>query len=747
MTTEKLTTEQLTTEQLNFSAISGGEPSDGATSGGATPGEAAEPDTRSLEERILGGLDAEQREVASTLQGPMCVLAGAGTGKTRAITHRIAYGVHSGVYSPQRLLAVTFTARAAAEMRSRLRDLGVGNVQARTFHAAALRQLQFFWPQAVGGTLPNLLDHKAQMIAEAARRLRLSTDRASIRDLASEIEWAKVSMLTPANYLENAQGRGTPGGFDLTAVARVFQSYEDVKTDRNVIDFEDVLLITVGILQEDPKVAATVREQYRHFVVDEYQDVSPLQQRLLELWLGGRDELCVVGDASQTIYSFTGASPKHLLGFKTMYPEAHVVKLIRDYRSTPQVVRLANDLLGGRRSGGPVADAAWATPLQLVAQRPAGPAPRFTECSDDEAEAATVAARVRELLNAGTPASQVAVLFRTNGQSEAYEQALASAGIGYQLRGGERFFARKEVRDAILQLRAATRAVAETATPEPLGQLVRDIVASLGYTDAAPHSGGATRERWESLAALVALADELVISRGPQFALPDFVNELQERSLAQHAPTVQGVTLASLHAAKGLEWDAVFLVGLSEGLVPISFADTPEAVDEERRLLYVGITRAREHLFLSWSTARTPGGRSNRKPSRFLDGLRPDSVASSQLRGKGPAPRRKAAVPASCRVCGSMLSSGAERKVGRCNQCPPSYEEQTFDALRQWRKDVALEADVPAFVVFTDATLTAIAEARPESLEQLAQLAGVGPSKLEKYGEAVLTVLAESTAL
>ncbi|MGY4540180.1 DNA helicase-2/ATP-dependent DNA helicase PcrA [Arthrobacter sp. UYNi723] len=701
----------------------------------------------SLEERILGGLDAEQREVASTLNGPLCVLAGAGTGKTRAITHRIAYGVHSGVYSPQRLLAVTFTARAAAEMRSRLRDLGVGNVQARTFHAAALRQLQFFWPQAVGGTLPNLLDHKAQMIAEASRRLRLGTDRASIRDLASEIEWAKVSMLTPANYLENAQGRGTPGGFDLTAVARVFQSYEDVKTDRNVIDFEDVLLITVGILQEDQKVAATVREQYRHFVVDEYQDVSPLQQRLLELWLGGRDELCVVGDASQTIYSFTGASPKHLLGFNAQYPEANVVKLIRDYRSTPQVVKLANDLLAARRGGGPVADAAWAAPLQLVAQRPAGPVPQFTECSDDEAEAATVAIKIQELLDAGTPASQVAVLFRTNGQSQAYEQALAAAGISYQLRGGERFFARKEVRDAILQLRAATRAVAEIATPEPLGQLVRDIVASLGYTDAPPHNGGALRERWESLAALVALADELVHVRGEQFSLSDFVNELQERSLAQHAPTVQGVTLASLHAAKGLEWDAVFLVGLCEGLMPISFADTPESVDEERRLLYVGITRAREHLSLSWSTARTPGGRANRKPSRFLDGLRPNSVASSSARGKGPAPRRKSAAPATCRVCGSMLVSGAERKVGRCNDCPPSYEEQTFDALRQWRKEIALAAEVPAFVVFTDATLTAIAEAKPSTLEELAALAGVGPSKLERYGEDVLRVLVESTTL
>lgn len=697
-----------------------------------------------LEDRILGGLDEEQREVASTLTGPLCVLAGAGTGKTRAITHRIAYGVHSGVYSPQRLLAVTFTARAAAEMRSRLRDLGVPNVQARTFHAAALRQLQFFWPQAIGGTLPSLLDHKANMIAEASRRLRLSTDRASIRDLAAEIEWAKVSMLTPANYLENAQGRGTPGGLDLTAVSRVFQAYEDIKTDRNVIDFEDVLLITVGILQEDPKVAATVREQYRHFVVDEYQDVSPLQQRLLDLWLGERDELCVVGDASQTIYSFTGASPQHLLGFKARYPKATVVKLIRDYRSTPQVVKLANDLLGSRRSGGPAADAAWAPPLKLVAQRPAGPDPRFVECPDDEAEAAVVAGKIQELLNAGVKASEIAILFRTNGQSEAHEQALASAGIGYQLRGGERFFARKEVRDAILQLRAATRAVAE-GPQESLGQVVRDIIASLGYTENAPHSGGALRERWESLAALVALADELSATRGESFTLAEFVNELQERSVAQHAPTVQGVTLASLHAAKGLEWDAVFLVGLSEGLMPISFADSPEDVDEERRLLYVGITRAREHLNLSWSTARTPGGRANRKPSRFLDGLRPDSVATANARSSAGKPRRKAAAPASCRVCGSMLATGAERKVGRCNQCPPSYEEQTFEALRQWRREEAQSADVPAYVVFTDATLTAIAEARPGSLEQLAGLAGVGPSKLERYGEAVLQVIEQSS--
>ncbi|HXF02504.1 MAG TPA: ATP-dependent helicase, partial [Arthrobacter sp.] len=459
----------------------------------------------SLEEQILSGLDDEQRQVATSLAGPLCVLAGAGTGKTRAITHRIAYGVHTGVYQPQRVLAVTFTARAAAEMRTRLRDLGVGGVQARTFHAAALRQLQFFWPQAVGGPLPGLLDHKASVIAEAARRLRLTTDRAAIRDLAAEIEWAKVSMLTPESYVRRAAGRAAPAGYDHTTVARLYQAYEDVKTDRNIIDFEDVLLITVGILQEDAKVAAAVRDQYRHFVVDEYQDVSPLQQRMLDLWLGDRDELCVVGDASQTIYSFTGATSRHLLEFTKRFPGADVVKLVRDYRSSPQVVQLANSLLAARTRQPSRGGDSWPTPLELIAQRPAGPEPTFTECADDEAEAAQVAGRIRGLLDDGVAAAQIAVLFRTNGQSQAYEQALASAGIGYQLRGGERFFQRREVRDAILQLRASSRA----AGTEPVPQLVRDVLANLGYTREAPQAGGAVRERWESLAALVGLAEEL----------------------------------------------------------------------------------------------------------------------------------------------------------------------------------------------------------------------------------------------
>lgn len=700
---------------------------------------------RSIDEAVLSGLDDEQRQVATALRGPVCVLAGAGTGKTRAITHRVAYGVHTGVYQPQRVLAVTFTARAAAEMRTRLRDLGAGGVQARTFHAAALRQLQFFWPQAVGGTMPNLLDHKAGMIAESARRLRLSTDRAAIRDVAAEIEWAKVSMLTPETYPRAAATREPPAGFDTTTVARIFQSYEDVKTDRNVIDFEDVLLITVGILQEDARVAATVREQYRHFVVDEYQDVSPLQQRLLDLWLGERQELCVVGDASQTIYSFTGATPRHLLRFTDRYPDADVVRLVRDYRSTPQVVQLANGLLAARTvEAEREKKSSWATPLELVAQRPPGPVPTFTECSDDEAESAQVAAGIRGLIDDdGVAAGSIAILYRTNGQSEAYEQALTAVGIGYQLRGGERFFARREVRDAMLQLRAASRSVGD----EQVSQLVPDILASLGYTDEAPRGSGAVREKWESLAALVSLAKDIESNRlsvsAGRFTLAEFVMELEDRAASQHAPAMQGVTLASLHSAKGLEWDAVFLVGLSEGLMPISFADTPDAVDEERRLLYVGITRARIHLALSWSTSRTPGGRANRKPSRFLDGLRPRTERDNR-RVTVTSPKKKIAGPAKCRECGGLLTTGAQRKTGRCSDCPPGYDEAVFESLRSWRLGESKSSEVPAFVVFTDATLAAIAEAQPQSLEQLAALSGVGPSKLEKYGEAVLRVLADA---
>jgi DNA helicase-2/ATP-dependent DNA helicase PcrA len=692
---------------------------------------------------ILEGLDPEQAQVASQLHGPMVVIAGAGTGKTRAITHRIAHGVAAGEYVPQQVLAVTFTARAAAEMRTRLRGLGAAGVQAHTFHAAALRQLQYFWPQAVGGFLPNLLDHKAPLVAEAARRLRLPADRATVRDLAGEIEWAKVSMLTPETYGAPGIDRDGIGELDHQALARLYQSYEDVKTDRGMIDFEDVLLLMVGILEDDERIAAEVRHQYRHFTVDEYQDVSPLQQRLLDAWLGGRNEVCVVGDPSQTIYSFTGATPRHLLEFTRTHPGAAQVSLVRDYRSTPEVVTLANRVLTSRRPERRLDQrgTVWADPLELVAQRQHGPAPEFHEAADDEQEAAFVASRIKALTERdGVRPRDIAVLYRTNGQSEALERALATEGIGYQLRGAERFFQRREVKEALAQIRTSAR----NAPDEKATDLVRTLLGSLGWQRAAPTGAGAVRERWESLSALVALADDLDAAAGEEtLSMGSFAAELEARAATAHAPLVEGVTLASLHSSKGLEWDTVFLAGLSEGLMPISFADDQAGVDEERRLLYVGITRAKTRLVFSWSLSRTTGGRGRRRRSRFLDGIAPAGERESSRPDGGARRRRSGAAPARCRVCGKLLETAAEVKVKRCLDCPAGYDEAVFDALREWRTRAAKEAGMPAFVVFTDATLMALAEAMPRTEREFLAIPGIGRSKLQRYGEDVLSVLAD----
>jgi DNA helicase-2/ATP-dependent DNA helicase PcrA len=681
-------------------------------------------------DELLAALDPEQREVASTLEGPLCVLAGAGTGKTRAITHRIAHGVASGVYVPQRVLAVTFTARAAGEMRTRLRDLGAAGVQARTFHAAALRQLRYFWPRHVGGELPDLVSHKAALVAEAAGRLRLPTDRATVRDLSAEVEWVKVTMTDRDDYPAAASkaGRTAPAGLDPATVVRLLTTYETVKRDRHVIDFEDVLLYTVGLIAEHRQVADAVRSQYQHLVVDVYQDVSPLQQALLDQWHGDSEQVCVVGDPNQTIYTFAGASPEFLLGFRRRHPTAREVRLVRDYRSTPQVVALANRVVTGSPAGRQAA-------LQLVAQRPPGPEPDLRELPDEPAEARHVAARIGDLLKAGTSASEVAVLFRTNGQSETYEQALADAGIPYVLHGGERFFERGEVREARLLLRGAARSADDTESGG-LGGTVRAVLSGGGWSADPPAGGGAVRERWESLAALARLADDLAAAR-PDAGLRVFVVELDERADAQHAPTVDGVTLASLHAAKGLEWDAVFVVGVNEGMLPITYAQTPEQVEEERRLFYVAITRARHDLSVTWALARSPGGRAGRRPSRFLDGMvRSSAQPPPARRGKG----RKG--PASCRVCGKGLTDALARKLGRCVDCPSSYDEELFERLRAWRAEQAKAASVPAYVVFTDATLTALAEVRPSSERELLAVSGVGRSKLEKYGADVLALVA-----
>ncbi|MFI6011926.1 ATP-dependent DNA helicase UvrD2 [Streptomyces sp. NPDC051243] len=701
---------------------------------------------------VLEGLDPEQREVATALHGPVCVLAGAGTGKTRAITHRIAYGVRAGILQPSSVLAVTFTNRAAGEMRGRLRQLGAAGVQARTFHSAALRQLQYFWPKAIGGSMPRLVDRKIQLVADAAAACRIRLDRNELRDVTAEIEWSKVTQTVPADYALAAAKAGRDAPRDPAEIAQLYNVYEDLKRDRSVIDFEDVLLLTVGILQDRHDIADQVRAQYQHFVVDEYQDVSPLQQRLLELWLGDRDNLCVVGDASQTIYSFTGATPDHLLDFRTRHPGATVVKLVRDYRSTPQVVHLANGLLAQAR--GRAADHR----LELISQRAPGPEPVYTEYTDEPAEAEGAARRIRELMGTGVPAAEIAILFRTNSQSETYEQALADAGIPYQLRGAERFFDRPEVRKAGIALRGAARFGGNDSLLDDAVDLpsqVRAVLSGEGWTTEPPAGSGAVRERWESLAALVNLAQDFAAAK-PGATLADLVAELDERANAQHAPTVQGVTLASLHSAKGLEWDVVFLVGVAEGMMPITYAKTDEQIEEERRLLYVGVTRARQCLHVSWALTRAPGGRPNRRPSRFLDGLRPGSTATAGRNATGgsggiergftsrpdTAPRRTQRTPARCRVCGRTLTDAGEMKLMRCEDCPSDMDERLYERLREWRGVQARLSGQPDFCVFTDRTLMAIAEAEPTSPVELSRIPGVLKRKLERYGADVLAICA-----
>lgn len=692
---------------------------------------------------MLDGLDPEQREVATALHGPVCVLAGAGTGKTRAITHRIAYGVRAGILQPSSVLAVTFTNRAAGEMRGRLRQLGAGGVQARTFHSAALRQLQYFWPKVVGGDMPRLLERKIQLVAEAAARCRIRLDRNELRDVTGEIEWAKVTQTVPADYPAVVAKSLRDAPRDTSEISQIYGMYEQLKRDRAVIDFEDVLLLTVGILQDRHDIADQIRRQYQHFVVDEYQDVSPLQQRLLDLWLGDRESLCVVGDASQTIYSFTGATPDHLLNFRTRHPSATVVKLVRDYRSTPQVVHLANGLLS--QASGRAAEHR----LELISQRDPGPEPVYAEYADEPAEAEGTARRIRDLIAAGTPAGEIAVLYRINAQSEVYEQALADAGVPYQLRGAERFFERQEVREAGVALRGAARAGGNDSLlddAEDLPSQVRAVLSTKGWTSEPPAGSGAVRDRWESLAALVRLAQDFAQAKTGA-TLSDLVAELDERAAAQHAPTVQGVTLASLHSAKGLEWDAVFLVGLTEGMMPITYAKTDEQIEEERRLLYVGVTRARLHLALSWALSRSPGGRASRRPTRFLNGMRPGSAAPGARSAGGEGgtergSRRKRRGPALCRVCGKTLTDAGEMKLMRCEDCPSDMDEALYERLREWRSDQAKELGQPAYCVFTDKTLMAIAEAVPGDERELSAISGVGGRKLERFGADVLTLCA-----
>ena len=675
----------------------------------------------------LDVLDDDQRAAATAPRGPVAIIAGAGTGKTRTITYRIAHLIDQGFATTNSVLALTYTSRAAGEMRDRLASMNIGGVQAMTFHAAARRQLRYFWPQIAGDVKWKLLDSAFPVVARAARSVTNAPSKDTIRDLLNEIEWAKSSLLGADGYAAYVDSIDRTPPLPAEQVAEVYRRYEQLKTsDEGMhLDFSDLLLHVAGAMENAPAVAEEFRQRYRTFVVAEYQGVTPLLQRVLGGRLGHRDDLTVVGDANQTIYSFTGATPQYLLDFSRHFPNAHVVKLQRDYRSTPQVTTLANQVIGaakGRIAG---------TRLELQGMREPGPEPIFREFESDPAEAREIAGQILTLLDQGVPAKEIAVLYRINAQSAVLEQALADAGIAYQVRGGTSFFENRVIVDAMQQLIRAN--LQNDLPPEPVA-IARAALAPLGYSTQEP-DGAQERERWQLLRALVDLVEDIVQLRNTD-SLEVVLGELRRRAADKQPPAVDSVTLVTLHAAKGLEWDAVFLAGLTEGLLPFRYAIDAgdEQIEEERRLFYVGITRARKHLALSWAPARQEGGRASRKRTRFLDGL----VAQSTREEPSVARVRKTK---KCRVCREALTTPGEKVVGRHAECESPGNEDLFGQLRGWRARVAREEQVPAYIIFSDATLQAISEALPTTVDELYAISGIGQKKAELFGQDLLDIV------
>ena len=530
--------------------------------------------------QILADLDPDQLAVVTAIRGPVCVIAGAGTGKTRVITNRIAYAINAGVTDPTKVLALTFTARAAGEMRARHRVLGIANVAARTFHSAALKQLLYFWPYAFGGQFPKLLTTKSGFIGQAITRAELAIPAQvnSLREIAGEIEWAKVLEISPDNYQEqaiaNSRSVRLPNNKsqneNLAMISQVYEAYESLKRQERCLDFEDALLLTVGMLEEDRAVRERVRDQYRYFTVDEYQDVSPLQQRLLNLWLGNREEICVVGDAAQTIYSFAGASSNFLLNFKNRFPNAQSFRLSRGYRSTPEIINTANQIL---RTANLVSDHG----SELQSANTHGDKPLVNGFNSTADEISYVVSQVSKQISSGSDSSEIAILARTNAQLDQVKSALNNAKILSQIRSGERFFERVDVRDAMRVIRSAS------VLPSDIGDWYADLVSVLRPFGDADYVVGFLR-----------LAKSIQENGGANMRA--FLREIEDRAEQNNPPTLPGVTLATLHGAKGLEWDHLFLIGVSDGVLPMG-----NDLNEERRLFYVGVTRAKQRIQITYS--------------------------------------------------------------------------------------------------------------------------------------------------
>lgn len=660
---------------------------------------------------LLADLNEAQREAVQAVEGPVAIIAGAGTGKTRVISRRTAFAIASGVVPADQVLVVTFTDKAAGEMIERLRSLGLSGVTARTFHAHALSQLRHFWPlHHDGAPLPQVLDTKLPILSRLARGLPGHYRFTAAKDLADEIEWAKSRRIDHSGYESAAGAAGREPPLPVDLFVRVFADYERAKARAGRLDFDDMLIGAVDLLENDPEAADIVRARKRWFSVDEYQDTNPLQERLLELWAAGRPDVCVVGDEDQTIYTFTGASSAYLTTFAERHDGARVIALTDNYRSSPEVLELANRLIA--RTG---------RAKRLVATRPSGPLPTISRHGTAEAELVSLAGAIRAVINAGTAPSEVAVLVRMNAQLAPIEAALTRAGIGYRVRGLG-FYRRPDVRAAIELVRRTGNATGEGLAAEVRGLWAKEV----GYEEGAAPEGREARERAAALDTLIAIVADIVAA-DPETHRDTLLADLGRRAAAEDSGTAGGVELATYHRAKGLEWDAVFLPMLEDGSLPIRQAFDDEAsLEEERRLLYVGITRARVHLALSWAEQRESRGReSRRRPSRFLDGLVPRQGGGGAAAGRNGVRSRL-----------TQLPDAFVAPVARDGESP------LLGSLRAWRSRRARTDAVPAYVVAWDSTLIAIAEARPGSLAALRRVKGMGPAKLERYGAEILEVVA-----
>ena len=687
-------------------------------------------------ESLLAGLDPAQVEAVRITRGPLVIHAGAGSGKTRVVSHRVAYAVATGAVDPRRVLVVTFTDKAAGEMAARLVTLGLPGIAARTFHAAALAQLRHFWPERhAGEAAPVVLDSKLPIVGRLARALPGGYRFTTAKDLADEIEWSKSRRLRPATYASEAGDRTPPIPVEL--FVRLWADYEREKARAGRLDFDDMLTHTVDLLESDPTAAEAVRARYAWFSVDEYQDTNPLQQRLLDLWLGERDDLCVVGDEDQTIYGFAGATPAFLAGFTDRFPTARRVILDRNYRSSPEVLALANRLLADDGRG-----------KRLVATQPSGPKPVILRCADGEAELALLVATIRRLIADGTPPAEIAVLVRMNAQVPPLEAGLTKAGIAFRVRG-QRFFERPDVRGAV---RLLHRLPAEARGPALADAFESRLRADLGFDSDGDSAGAEARERTAALALVLEIAREMVAGRAeaevgpegesahgseaqPEIDAAALLAEFEARALAEAQGSAEGVNLLTLHRAKGLEWDAVLLPGLEEGVLPIRQATDADALAEERRLFYVGLTRARRHLTLSWAERRTGAGdrETQRRPSRFLRALEGGRAGAGTGTGPGALPGSRGARASRVTVLPGPAVAAAP--AGR------PTDEPLVAELRAWRSARARADAVPAYVVAHDTLLAALVEQRPGSVAALRRVKGMGPAKLERYGEEIIAIL------